>query len=79
MNEPVEPVEPVVEEELIERVLADELGKYGEGGRIASPHLASHRFDTVVDVSADSIAAPVAFSDAIARLRRPLDPVDGGG
>jgi hypothetical protein len=76
--ESVEPVEPVVEEEVVERVLGEELGKYGEGGRIAAPQLASHRFETVVDVRADPIAAAVAFSDAIGRLGRLLGPDAAG-
>ena len=45
-------------------------GKVGPGGRLATPNLASQKFETVVEVWADPIPAATAFSEAMARLGR---------
>ena len=63
----------------VDRVLEDELGSLAPGGfgvgggGIAAPHLASQKFETVVEVRADPVQAAVAFSDAMARLGRLLE------
>lgn len=59
--------------ETVDRILEDELGKVGPGGGLAAPNLASQKFETVVEVSADPIPAAAAFSEALARLGRLLD------
>ena len=58
----------------VDRTLEDELDRLSPyAGRLAGPNLATERFELVVDVRADPVAAAVAFSEAITRLGRLLE------
>ena len=75
-----EPVERGRNQELVERILAGEMGRLAVGGRMMSPRIPTVRFESIVDVRADPVAAATRFSEAIARLGRLLDgEPDGPG
>lgn len=61
-----------------ERILADELGRFGDGGLLAAPHVSNDRFEIAVDVRSDPDSAAAAFSGAIARMGRLLDGHQAG-
>jgi hypothetical protein len=68
-----EPVGRGLVDEAVERILAGEMGGLAVGGRRISPRIATVRFESVVEVRADPVAAATTFSEAIARLGRLLD------
>ena len=61
-----------------EQTLADELGKLNVGGRLAAPHLPTHKFEIVIEVRSEPTGAAAAFSNAIARVGRLIN-VDPAG
>ena len=68
----------------VDRILEDEMATIGpadfgiSGAGLVAPFLASRRFETVVEVSADPVHAEAAFADAMARLGRLLEGAPSG-
>ena len=68
----------------VDRILEDEMATIGpadfgiSGAGLVAPFLASRRFETAVEVSADPVHAEAAFADAMARLGRLLEGAPSG-